>query len=96
MSNGPIANDMIYDTFGIISSGYLKPEDALSLLMIGPEYTQVVIKRKKARDQLTWLGAEKIHDRDAMQVLLEKEEARFQKLFAKRMQKIANENETSI
>jgi len=86
---GPIANDTIYDTFGIISSGYLKPEDALSLLMIGPEYTQVVIKTKKARAQLTWLGAEKIHDRDAVQALLEKEEAAFQEAFAEKMQQIA-------
>ena len=37
---GPIANDTIFDTLGILSSGYLRPEDALRLLMIGPEYTQ--------------------------------------------------------
>ena len=26
---GPIANDTIFDTFGILSSGFLKPEEAL-------------------------------------------------------------------
>lgn len=32
---GPIANDTIFDTLGIISSGFLEPEAALQLLMIG-------------------------------------------------------------
>ena len=53
---GPIANDTIFDTFGIISSGYLKPSEALQLLLIGPEYTQVVIKSEKAVSQLRWIG----------------------------------------
>ncbi len=34
---GPIANDTIYDTWGIITSGFLKNDQALRLLMIGPE-----------------------------------------------------------
>ena len=29
---GPIANDTIYDTFGVITSGILKPEKAMELL----------------------------------------------------------------
>lgn len=45
---GPIANDTIFDTLGIISSGYLKPDEALSILKIGPEYRQVAIKTEKA------------------------------------------------
>lgn len=32
---GPIADDTIFDTFGITSSGTLKPNDALALLRIG-------------------------------------------------------------
>ncbi len=62
---GPIANDTIFDTLGIISSGYLKPAEALRLLMIGPEYTQVAIKTGKAAAQLKWLGAERIERTDA-------------------------------
>ncbi|MBQ6722192.1 MAG: DUF3990 domain-containing protein [Clostridia bacterium] len=52
---GPIANDTIFETFGIISSGFLKPEDALKLLLVGPEYTQVAIKTEKAASRLKWI-----------------------------------------
>ncbi|MBR2578281.1 MAG: DUF3990 domain-containing protein, partial [Erysipelotrichaceae bacterium] len=41
---GPIANDTIYDTWGITTSGLLKPADALRILSVGPEYTQTVLK----------------------------------------------------
>ena len=62
---GPIANDTIFETFGIISSGYLKPADAMKLLMIGPEYTQVAVKTPKAAGQLRWIRSEKIEKTDA-------------------------------
>jgi hypothetical protein len=52
---GPIANDTIFETFGIISSGFLKPKDALKLLMAGPEYTQVAIKTEKAAGRIQWI-----------------------------------------
>lgn len=55
---GPIANDTIYDTFGIITSGFLKKEEALKLLLIGPAYTQTVIKTEKASLRLKWISAE--------------------------------------
>ena len=45
---GPVANDTLYNTFGIISSGLLKPADALALLRIGPEFTQTAVKSLKA------------------------------------------------
>ena len=51
---GPIANDTIYDTIGIITSGYLKDAQAVQLLMLGPAYTQVAIKTEKAAKQLAW------------------------------------------
>ncbi len=57
---GPIANDTIFETFGIVSSGYLSASDAMKLLMIGPEYTQVAVKTEKAVKQLRWVRAEKI------------------------------------
>lgn len=55
---GPIANDTIFDTLGILSSGFLSTEDALQLLLIGPEYTQVAVKTEAAKANLRWLGAE--------------------------------------
>ena len=55
---GPIANDTIYDTLGVITSGFLSSDQALQLLMIGPEYTQVVIKTVKAASHLHWISSE--------------------------------------
>ena len=50
---GPIANDTLFDTLGILTSGYLSAEEAMPLLMIGPEYEQVVIKTDLAAEHLT-------------------------------------------
>ena len=49
---GPIANDTLFDTLGILTSGFLRPEEALRLLLIGPEYTQAAVKTEKALKQL--------------------------------------------
>ena len=57
---GPIANDTIFETFGIISSGFLKPADALKLLMAGPECTQVAIKTEKAASRIRWIQSSRI------------------------------------
>ena len=57
---GPIANDTIFETFGIISSGFLKPADALKLLMVGPEYTQIAVKTEKAASRLQWMRSSRI------------------------------------
>lgn len=54
---GPIANDTIYDTLGIFTSGILKREEALELLMVGPEYEQIALKTEKAAEQLAWKSA---------------------------------------
>ncbi len=77
---GPIANDTIFDTFGIVSSGYLQPEDALRLLLIGPEYTQVAVKTGKAARQLRWIGAERIESMD--KAALKAEQEAYQERFA--------------
>ena len=71
---GPIANDTIFDTFGIISSGMLKAADAMQLLMIGPEYTQAVIKTPKAAGQLQWIRSFSISKLDEEQRRAEQEE----------------------
>ena len=52
---GPIANDTIYNTFGVFTSGLLPKEQVLSLLQIGPSFEQIVIKTDRAHDQLRWL-----------------------------------------
>ena len=51
---GPIANDTIYDTLGIFTSGFLTDEQALSLLMIGPCYRQIALKTDRAASRLVW------------------------------------------
>lgn len=79
---GPIANDTIFDTLGVISSGYLSAEEALGLLLIGPEYTQVAVKSQKAADQLLWLGAEKVTGVKEYKEQLKKEQEAYQAQFA--------------
>lgn len=85
---GPIANDTIYDTLGILSSGYLKPEDALKLLMIGPEYTQVAVKSRKAAASLRWIGADRDTDSGRYAELLRKEQEEYQEAFARAMSQL--------
>lgn len=87
---GPIANDTLFDTIGIISSGYLSPEEALKLLSIGPEYTQVALKTERAAQQLRWLGAKSLARTEEKQLLREQEE--YQRAFAAAMQEIASES----
>ena len=64
---GPIANDTIFETFGIISSGFLKPAEAMKLLMVGPEFTQAAVKTDRAVRQLRWIRSERIPRPDAAQ-----------------------------
>ncbi|MCR4617508.1 MAG: DUF3990 domain-containing protein [Lachnospiraceae bacterium] len=90
---GPIANDTIYDTFGILSSGFLDPADALKLLLIGPEYTQVSIKSEKAKSHLKWLKAEKVSVDDSIRLKRTEEESAYQADFAKCMEEIGEEDE---
>ena len=54
---GPIANDTIYDTMGILTSGLLGRDQALQLLLLGPAYEQTVIKTRKALSALRFDGA---------------------------------------
>lgn len=53
---GPIANDTIYDTLGILTSGVLTREQSLALLRIGPAFEQTVLKTEKAAARLKWLS----------------------------------------
>lgn len=54
---GPVANDTIYDTFGLLTSGLLDAALSLRLLRLGPCFEQIAIKSDRALRQLTWLGA---------------------------------------
>jgi hypothetical protein len=83
---GPIANDTIFDTLGVITSGYLTPEEALKLLLIGPAYTQVAIKTEKAAANLRWISAERITRADAQ--TLKAEQDAFQERFAEELMKL--------
>nr|WP_297705820.1 DUF3990 domain-containing protein [uncultured Butyrivibrio sp.] len=54
---GPIAGDTIYDTFGIITSGFLTDEEAMRLLMVGDSFDQIVLKTQRAADSLKFVSS---------------------------------------
>lgn len=85
---GPVAVDTIYDTLGILSSGFISPEDALQLLCIGPLYTQAAIKSEKAASALTWIGSEKVRDREKYRALVKKEQEDFLEAFSEGLHRI--------
>ena len=73
---GPIANDTIFDTLGILTAGVFDDDEALTMYMAGPEYYQVVIKTDRARENLKWLKAtqlsREVMEESARQVLAER------------------------
>ena len=85
---GPIANDILYDTLGILTSGFLKKENALQLLTIGPEFEQIAIKTEKAKEHLQWktariIGSEEIR---TYRETMEKEQEEYLSAFAEKME----------
>lgn len=84
---GPIANDTIFDTLGIFTSGFLSSEEVLRYLMVGPTYTQIVLKTKKATSFLQWLKADKLHEEEihSLQEIHQKEEKEYQDELAQMM-----------
>ncbi len=80
---GPIANDTIYATWGIITSGWMKPNQALRLLTFGPLYKQIAVKTERATDSLHFIGAEEMTGEEiaAYKAAVLKEEAQFQEQF---------------
>ena len=87
---GPIANDTIYDTWGISTSGLLSREQSLALLMIGPEYTQTVIKTGRAASQLRFVSARALSEAEIAQgrETVRHEEDDFQRKFAAAMERM--------
>ncbi len=91
---GPIANDIIYNTNGIVTSGFLKPEEAMQILMVGPEYRQITIKTEKAVGQLKWLESKVLSHEEIMgyKKTLMAEETEYQKLLAEKLEEIMGED----
>ncbi len=54
---GPIANDTIFDLYGIITSGLIDNKMALNILKEGPKYYQIVIKTERAKANLKFLNS---------------------------------------
>ena len=89
---GPIANDTIYDIWGITTSGLLSEEQALEILTIGPLYEQIVIKTEKAAAQLSFVQALPLeHDEIAAhRAVVAEEESVYQKLVSEKLGAIAD------
>lgn len=86
---GPIANDTLYDTWGILTGGMLAPELALDLLRLGDCREQVVVKSERAVRQLRFVRATAL-DRDALAPYREavrREEDAYQTAVALRLEK---------
>ncbi len=82
---GPIANDTLYDTWGMLTSGVLDKSICLECLKIGNVYHQIVIKSEKALSSLHFIEATVI-DPSSVQEYKEavaKEEEEFQQEFAR-------------
>ena len=90
---GPIANDTIFDTFGIITSGILSPEQSLKLLQIGPAYEQVVLKTKKAAAQLSWISSTVLDHSSLLRYhdVVRHEERSYQSAFARCLEGLSSE-----
>lgn len=89
---GPISNDIIYDVMGITTSGLLPKEDSMALLMLGPKYRQIVLKSEKAALHLKWISSEIIPPEKLKEyaILMAKEEAEYQKLFAEKLEELSD------
>ncbi len=84
---GPIANDTIYDTWGITSSGLLSTGQVLRILMIGPVYDQIVIRSDRAAAALRFESAEILSSEEiaGYRDVVPQEEEKFQEAFAQLM-----------
>ena len=85
---GPIANDTLYDTLGIMTSGLLTDEQSLTLLRLGPAYTQIVLKTPRAAARLRWLCARPLETEKTISCreTLRQEELRYQEAIAQKME----------
>lgn len=84
---GPIANDTIYDIWGITTSGLLPKEMALEILLIGAEYKQIVIKSEKAAENLKFLSSAVLDKEEIKKYAddVKKEENEYQSLVSEKL-----------
>lgn len=84
---GPIANDTLYETFGVLSSGFVSRETALKVLKYGNEYTQIVIKSSRANAQLKWINSVTLTDDEleGFSSYMKEENEKFQMYLAKEL-----------
>ena len=89
---GPIANDTMYDIWGITTSGLLSRQQALEILTIGPCYEQIVIKTKTAAAHLRFMGASALEHADivAHRAVVAEEESDYQALVSEKLGAIAD------
>jgi hypothetical protein len=92
---GPIANDTLYDTYGIITSGLVNSKDSLNLLLVGKRYTQLNLKTEKAASHLRWEGARQLtpEEIEASQKALREEEKEFRDSFWNALKELDNFDE---
>ena len=87
---GPIANDTIYETFGIITSGYMTDDEAMKLLMVGDYSMQIVLKTEVAAKHLRFVASETL-SKEQIDISRKKyieDDAKFQAEFARAMEEI--------
>ena len=72
------------------TSGLLKDEDAIKLLQIGPQYTQIVLKTERAVKNLRWISAEVLSAGEIIKYreIVTAEEEAYQKLFSEEMERL--------
>ena len=87
---GPIANDTIYDTCGILTSGFVDDDTALKVLMVGSVYKQIVIKSERAVEALHFTSSEVLDSDDINRYreIVKREEDIFQEEFGRIMDEI--------
>ena len=89
---GSIANDTIYDIWGITTSGLLSEQQALEILTIGPLYEQIVIKTEKALSHLRFVRATVLEHADiaAHRAVVSEEESAYRELVSEKLGAIAD------
>ena len=90
---GPIANDILYDTQGLITSGFLTPQQSLRLLLLGPGYTQIALKTERAASHLRFVDVLELDSARlaASREVVLREEHAYQQLFAEELAKMLEE-----
>ena len=92
---GPIANDTLYDTYGIITSGLVTASDSLKLLSVGKRYVQLNVKTEKAAAQLKWEGSRQLtpDEIEASANAVRAEEKEFREAFWNTLRELENFSE---